>query len=98
MLHNAQLHITPTASACVFPSAKMPTTVPDSTGVILFDSCGARFQMKVIIVANEKLLGIGMCKSGTHNIGSTEDKSDGTLVHLLLWEMSSIEIWFKKMF
>ena len=69
----------------------MPTTVPDSTGVILFDSCEARSQMKVII-AIEKLLGIGMCKSGTHNIGSTEDKSDGTLVHLLLWEMSSIII------
>ena len=48
--------------------------------------------MKVIIIAIEILLGIGMCKSGTHNIGSTEDKSDGTLVHLLLWEMSSIII------
>ena len=27
-----------TASACVFPSAKMPTTVPVSTGVILGQS------------------------------------------------------------
>jgi len=37
-------------------------------------------------------LGIGMCKSGTHNIGSTEDKSDGTLVHLLLRQEEGIHV------
>ena len=29
-------------------------------------------------------LGIGMCESRAHDVGPTEHKSDGTLVHLLL--------------